>query len=90
MRKKERFELAQAQLNLHSEHDPDPENWNQWGNDNQKKRGYKPPLINEDKRNKVLPNAMNKIISHFLTNSNTEGNNEDKDEDEVARGTRLF
>ena len=36
---------------------------------------------NEDKRKKVSPNAMNKIITHFLTNSNNESNNEDEDED---------
>lgn len=74
----ERFELAQAELNAEVESDPDPGNTNPWQMDRTKKRGYKSPLSNEDKKNKVSQNAINNIITNLLTNKETKSKEDEK------------
>ena len=78
---RKRFELAQAEINNDKVTDPDPTNTNPWQFDNTKKRGYKSPLSNDDKRNKTSPNEMNSIISTLLSNKETDNDDDSEDEE---------
>ena len=81
-RTRERFEKAQAELNQENINDPDPNNTNPWQTDNSKKGGYKSPLTNDDKRNKVSTMQMSEAITNLLGNKEY---NDSEDEDEEGK-----
>ena len=93
-RTRERFEKAQAELNKEEVADPevvdpDPNNTNPWQIDNTRKRGYKSPLTNDEKRNKVSTKQISEAITNLLNNKENDDSEDDDEEGKMWEATSL-
>ena len=69
--------------------DPDPNNTNPWQKDNTRKRGYKSPLTNDEKRNKVSTKQISEAITNLLNNKENDDSEDDDEEGKMWEATSL-